>query len=526
MGMSASQARYLGLAARRSNIEYHGQQINQERTILSQQCTALYNSLLDLQVPTPPSTSDYTKVVYSGHDGATSFEIGSIIPHRDSYSIDFKYQKTGHYIEEAGQAAVIATPTLKFNTIIASGNLNTTGTYYDATTATTGSTTTTDGNTIMEDKGPGGASFVAVAGTDYYILTGGRFVKITDPSDANYTGITIYAERVADSSSTTIAATDYDLGASPTRNDSYNKNDIINEYYIIEGTSYRTITDNDFGDPGSSKPFIKLDDGTYIYNSSINPPISLAKKSDAEAVEPGTSGAYDPKNTDMIGIVAGKDCYRLRDAVTKGLISTTSIDEYIEAIRNALPEYADKEEYTDDDIKDLFGVYCTRDSSTGRLVPHFVVVQEVVSHIGDANDTHFIPTYDYLANGRFDAVENKKDCLLEFDVQGRITSVKVPTYNDDGTIATYKTISLSAEKQTDEEAYEEAYNKYEYAQHLYDKKQQEINQRTEIIQQEDRNLELKLTRLDNERKAIETEAEAVKKVIDDNIDKTFKTFSG
>ena len=32
MGMAASQARYLALAARRSNCEYEGQQINQART--------------------------------------------------------------------------------------------------------------------------------------------------------------------------------------------------------------------------------------------------------------------------------------------------------------------------------------------------------------------------------------------------------------------------------------------------------------------------------------------------------------
>ena len=38
--------------------------------------------------------------------------------------------------------------------------------------------------------------------------------------------------------------------------------------------------------------------------------------------------------------------------------------------------------------------------------------------------------------------------------------------------------------------------------------------------------ELKLTRLDNERNAVNTEMEAVKKVIDDAIDKGFKTFSG
>ena len=37
MGMAASQARYLALVARKSNCEYEGQQINQARTVLSNQ---------------------------------------------------------------------------------------------------------------------------------------------------------------------------------------------------------------------------------------------------------------------------------------------------------------------------------------------------------------------------------------------------------------------------------------------------------------------------------------------------------
>ena len=41
MGMAASQARFLGLTARKNNVEFEGQQINQQRTALSNQ-TALY----------------------------------------------------------------------------------------------------------------------------------------------------------------------------------------------------------------------------------------------------------------------------------------------------------------------------------------------------------------------------------------------------------------------------------------------------------------------------------------------------
>ncbi len=79
---------------------------------------------------------------------------------------------------------------------------------------------------------------------------------------------------------------------------------------------------------------------------------------------------------------------------------------------------------------------------------------------------------------------------------------------------------------TDNDAYEDAFNEYEYKKYLYDKEQQAINAKTSIIQSEDKNLELKLTRLDNERNAVKTEIDAVKKVVDDNIEKSFKTFSG
>ena len=45
MGMAASQARFLGLTARKTNVEYEGQQINQQRTALSNQSASYYTNL-------------------------------------------------------------------------------------------------------------------------------------------------------------------------------------------------------------------------------------------------------------------------------------------------------------------------------------------------------------------------------------------------------------------------------------------------------------------------------------------------
>ena len=47
-----------------------------------------------------------------------------------------------------------------------------------------------------------------------------------------------------------------------------------------------------------------------------------------------------------------------------------------------------------------------------------------------------------------------------------------------------------------------------------------------MIQQQDRNLELQLKELDNRRTQIVTEMEALAKVINENIEGSYKTFAG
>lgn len=58
MGMAASQARFLQLTARKNNDEYMGQQINQSRTALANKSAGLFEKMLALQPPTPPSSMD------------------------------------------------------------------------------------------------------------------------------------------------------------------------------------------------------------------------------------------------------------------------------------------------------------------------------------------------------------------------------------------------------------------------------------------------------------------------------------
>ena len=83
MGMAASQARFLSLTARKTNVEYEGQQINQQRTTLSNESSNYYSQLCNLVVPTPPSSEDFTKTVYSFTDGSETNTINSIIAQKE-----------------------------------------------------------------------------------------------------------------------------------------------------------------------------------------------------------------------------------------------------------------------------------------------------------------------------------------------------------------------------------------------------------------------------------------------------------
>ncbi len=108
MGMAASQARFLGLTARKTNVEYEGQQINQQRTTLSNQSANYYNQLLGMSVPVPPSVADYTKTVYTFEDGSLSNSISSMIAQSNGeYLISYTSSWTDDFAAvSAGQSIV------------------------------------------------------------------------------------------------------------------------------------------------------------------------------------------------------------------------------------------------------------------------------------------------------------------------------------------------------------------------------------------------------------------------------------
>ena len=120
MGMAASQARYLALVARKSNCEYEGQQINQARTALSNQSANLFNQMLGLKVPIPPSTQDFTKTQYSYTDGVNASTIDSW-QQLATPEEDYNYVVTHHYYTDVytGSQKKLSDPQVQYSKGIA-----------------------------------------------------------------------------------------------------------------------------------------------------------------------------------------------------------------------------------------------------------------------------------------------------------------------------------------------------------------------------------------------------------------------
>ena len=541
MGMSASQARLLSLEARQSNLEYQGQQINQERTILSQQCTALYNSLLSMTVPTPPSTSDYTTVQYSGTDNATKFTLGTITPKDGgSYSVEIQYAKNGSALK-GGTYENVSTyniePTLRGYTVSEMSDYSTPvqHTYIKNNNNEVNSTkikdgTVTDNTTIMHSvNNKEEASKFSNAKFYYYGKDG--FVAASSYEDAKNAkdgdGI-VYI-------STTISEVKKQFPE-------YNWNESSGENAhsdFVYDQKEDTVT---YTEGGITKD--NFDNGTYY-----KPNGEKLKFSDLEVAGTDAYGnklyklpenviKYDPygnstsvKNPDYDSTQANKGTTVGGSVVqkfTKDVLGS-AYEEALKAIANSYPEYKDEKGNPNTNaITNTFSVIF-KTNSAGTQVPYIIKTADYQqkADLTSSNGQNQIETFAIEANGTYTDAKQPDGCKLTFDTSGRISSIDIPILDDNGKeTGKFNTIKLEAATVTDENAYKDAYAEYEYNTYLYDQKNKEINAKTEVIQQEDRNLELKLQRLDNERTQIKTEIEAVKKVINDNIEGSYKTFSG
>ena len=434
MGLSASQARLLSLTARQSNLEFEGQQINQQRTTLSNQSSNYYNSLLEMDVPVPPSSDDYTKIVYTFTIGGNEATVKEALPEN---------QKNG-----------TATYTVSYTT-----NLSTIGIKENSAYKTSASSSKTAKNIVSN----GNAAYDE--NKSYYLAAMNRL----------------------DATSTVAADEQYVMLDSMPNPKPANLVVIGKNGYQIDADKYAAMSKED---QALCKIYRKANDTTDTaaqkYALSYTE-IANANSFNYYSDKTGNSIYVEDKNN------AGKDVYTYKSS--NGSSFTTVDPQYADSFVNAglnMDEYYQYE--TSSGMR-----FVKREDVEGNLNNQSVTV--MTSAVGTVNVT----TNNTLINA-----------TIEFDASGRISTIT----DEEG-----NTYTTTATTETDNDAYNDTYNQYEYNQYVYDQKQNEINASIEILQAQDKSLELRLSTLDTQHTAIQTELEAVKKVMSKNIDNSFKTFN-
>ena len=413
MGMAASQARFLGLTARKTNVEYEGQQINQQRTVLSNQSANYYNDLLGMSVPVPPSVDDYTKTVYTFEDGALSNSISSMIAQSDgTYLVSYTSSWTDDFaIVSAGSSIVTR----------------------DKVTVDKDNAQTFEFNNVLK---------VDTGKTD---KDGNKIYNFTD-ADGN----------------------------------------------VIVAN----ITEKDG----------KLSDGSCEYNF------------DGNKLTATTTINYN---------IGAKNLRQLGASIPRKADGTyDGDDEYLKTLsKDQLDKLEAEEKEQLKLLNNQYGnsnwmVRYVQNTTTGTWSPYFykkeVLDSAIYSDTGSSQSN--IPAYTIGSAQKTEEVKGVP-ARMEQDASGRIINITLNPGEDNEV-----TYAVTTNTVTDQEAYDDAMNQYEYDKYQYDQSIQEINAKIEIVQAQDKNLELRLKQLDTEQDAISTEMDAVQKVIEKNTESTFKTF--
>lgn len=435
MGLSASQARLLSLTARQSNLEFEGQQINQQRTNLSNQSANYYNSLLTMTVPTPPSTDDYTTIKYSFVIGGNDATIAQVLPQDNK----------GNYLVE-------------YTTTLASIGVQENTAYKITASANASSTKTGKAEQVTDPTEAYNADL------QYYVQT---FRE--DDEHGEYTVLTKDSERYSDDRVAAGDVTFYDkYGNQVDKTAALDKGKLKDEYTALVKKESDEI--------GYSTVSVQLAD----------------RASYQSALDRGEKVTKFQENT-------SDNTYGSDNVVTYSASNDTTFStvgsEYKEAFINAGLDINEYYQYK---------------SSTGI---RFAKKEDVEKSAN--NSTLSITTFAVASMNKTQKTQ-LSGVQIEFDTTGRISSM---------TDAEGNTYTMTASTETDDNAYEDAYNQYTYDQYVYDQKQNEINAHIEILQAQDKNLELRLSQLNTEHSAIQTEMDAVNKVISKNIETSFKTFN-
>ncbi|MBR1753348.1 hypothetical protein IJ732_00805 [bacterium] len=433
MGMAASQARYIELAARKTNVEYEGQQINQQRTALANESAGLFNKMLQLNVPTAPNYNQFVKTIYTFSDGTNDYTIDSFSRTSDDPSFNAKVNYYYTTTEYTGMYKERSDLDLHWEISPTSGE---TLLYYG--------TKKLDAYNAQVDE-----AAVRQIYENTYLNASEHPIMDGDKLKTSYVGAN-YAAWLADPSSVDLSQKIYS--------------------YQSGGTKYYISVDNM---DGTKQTNTALTNTTTTIDTSVTPNQTTITITDGSATISTTT--RDTVSSDVAGTRESTTTYT---KITAGDGTVTYVD-----VSNKAREAGDV-------------------AVTG------VIIANTVQPVQNCYSKE-------LSQKKW---QKEVKAYLDKDDSGNYKSITLENYSN--------TFDMNVYQETDDVAYNQAMNDYVYQKAMYDKNIADINAKTEIIQQEDRTLELKLKQLDTEHNALQTEMDAVKKVCDKNVESTFKTFSG
>lgn len=517
MGMAASQARYLALTARKTNTEYEGQQINQARTALANQSANLFNRLLDLEVPVAPKTTDYTELQYSYTDGENEAvleewtQLASPNPN-ENYTVKY-YSNINKY---TGAMKQLQDPQVQLKA--GSGTIMTTNRGYQSAV---------DGlNTAEQNLNTANNNLANTISASENVLSyatsEATINSATNNGNGTYTviisGTPVTFQVYQDCESANKGRADSvhgDLLSMNAIDSSFNK---ATEMYINSSGDIVLKSDLEklFGVlPGNTSFKLPVYNDTNVSSTKYNFTTSIAADTLTQATEEAayTSALNYFNNLQLPEYIGNCELTPFDPNNQEDLVEVKQVITDLNA------------QNINNDLKNCFdasgnyegGIFTFELNGEKYFVTYEELMASYNSHTGPNDIDGQIKLPYYHAKYVKTRVEKVENALLETDSNGRFKTVRFA--NDSITYA------LNTETVTDEAAYQDAMNEYNYKREVYEKTIADINAKTSIIQQEDRTLELRLKQLDTEHNALATEMDAVKKVIKDNVEKTFKTFS-
>ena len=565
MGMAASSLRLTSLAARKNQVEFEGQQINQQRVVLSQKSSAVYNQMLEMQVPTAPDPSNYTKIVYKFNAGNGESQIINMAKKASgpyNYSIRYKSPATEKVLSRSTYNNVAFTkPTGKTGEKYQYLNANVNGNSYEmelvgGENASKALTEYKNNLSIYQNMKTIEEQITALNGKSSEKVSSVKqrdiaaALGITSSTSAGADALKKYM-RPKEFTNTQIDALSDDAKKAAAR--AYN---LPNYSGSLTGKLADSITDANqqaelltiLNNVNSGS--LTWDDIKDITNMDDLAGLVYGDKNDNGREELKDilfdKTGYDPLNLSSGASGASKAALSIYNAGTgEGSINTDITNEdminmlmgMLKAISITAQQpqgYSSSSEYNNNVVLQNYTKYLNTIDVNGMTN---VNKNQALYQYTDANGDkaymyvpldNLIDTYQNTYTDSVIAYENalsyvdgrteinEQDANIVLSSDGQITKITFA----DGTM-----VQPTVTTEMDQDAYDFAMVEYEYKKDVYEKAMNDANAKIKVIQAQDQKLEVRLKQLDTEQKALSTEIDAVKSVRDKSIEGSFKTFA-